>query len=399
MRVLVLTDRLPFPLSNGQNLRIYHFVKGLSDRHEFHLLTYGVEPHPHEIQSIFREIRAIGPRLGVPAPVPFMQRVRRAFAPDALVHFDPDARAALEGMLGQARFDLLWISGWEMLVYLPYVAPMPVLADIVDEGLLEYLHALRHPKDLPSTLVTIKRLIQTVRFERRYFAAADLCNVVADRDARWGRIAVPRARFAVVNNGVDTNYFAPGSYGAEPLSLVFEGNMGFRPNVDAAVHFITQIFPRIRQAVPGVRFYAVGSEPAPELLRLQAADVIVTGFVDDVRPYLGRSAVFVCPMRLGAGIKNKILQAWAMARAVVATPVACGGLRAVDGENLLVAASDEQFAASVVQLLNDPAKRESLGSKGRDTVLGYYTWERQSDEFDRVFHRTAEEFQKRGRHG
>src|SRR6185503_18255054 len=98
-----------------------------------------------------------------------------------------------------------------------------------------YLHALRHPKDLPSTLVTIKRLIQTVRFERRYFAAADLCNVVADRDARWGRIAVPRARFAVVNNGVDTNYFAPGSYGAEPLSLVFEGNMGFRPNVDAAV--------------------------------------------------------------------------------------------------------------------------------------------------------------------
>jgi glycosyltransferase involved in cell wall biosynthesis len=121
--------------------------------------------------------------------------------------------------------------------------------------------------------------------------------------------------------------------------------------------------------------------------------------VDDVRPYLGRSAVFVCPMRLGAGIKNKILQAWAMARAVVATPVACGGLRAVDGENLLVAASDEQFAASVVQLLNDPAKRESLGSKGRDTVLGYYTWERQSDEFDRVFHRTAEEFQKRGRRG
>ena len=150
--------------------------------------------------------------------------------------------------------------------------------------------------------------------------------------------------------------------------------MGFPPSVDAAVYFCQTIFPLVQRAVPKTKLYLVGKDPAPVIGALQGPNVVVTGYVDDVRPYLSRASVFVCPMRKGAGIKNKILQAWAMGKPVVATPIALGGLKSEVGESVLVASDPKEFAKLVIMLLSDKQQRQSIGKKALDTVRKYHDW-------------------------
>ena len=153
----------------------------------------------------------------------------------------------------------------------------------------------------------------------------------------------------------------------EPATLVFEGNMMFGPNVDAARRLALEILPIVRAAIPAARLVLVGRDPAPEVRALAGESVEVTGTVDDVRPFLARGTVFACPMRLGSGIKNKILQAWAMARPVVATPASLGGLAAHDEDNLLVREDNLGFSEAVIELIRDPARvRTTRGARPLD---------------------------------
>ncbi|HRY90479.1 MAG TPA: glycosyltransferase family 4 protein, partial [Rubrivivax sp.] len=158
-----------------------------------------------------------------------------------------------------------------------------------------------------------------------------------------------------------------------------EGRMDFPPNVDAVLWFVAEVLPLVQRQRPGVKFWAVGNKPAPEVLALAGDAVTVTGWVDDVRPWLDRAALFVAPMRMGAGIKNKVLQAWAMGKAVVATPAAIGGLLAEPGANLEVAEGAEALAERIVQLLQDRERRTALGRAARATIEAHYTWARRAE--------------------
>ena len=239
-------------------------------------------------------------------------------------------------------------------------------------------------RSLGSLAGLARQLVTWVRWERHYFARATCCLFVSEIDARWARRVVPGLRTRVVENGVDADFFRPLGTPEDWPSVVFEGNQGFPPNVDAARHFATRVLPQVRRAVPDCRFFVVGRDPDPAVQRLASDHVVVTGRVDDVRPWLDRASMFVCPMRLGAGIKNKILQAWAMAKPVLATPTAVGGLAAVPDENILVAGSGAPFARAVVRLLQDPMARAELGKKGRDTVLTRYAWEQQAQALEAI---------------
>jgi polysaccharide biosynthesis protein PslH len=158
--------------------------------------------------------------------------------------------------------------------------------------------------------------------------------------------------------------------------MVFVGAFQHHPNVDAMLHFCRAILPRIRLRVPDAEFVIVGSGPSPSVAALgETPGIEVTGFVEDIRPYMAESSVYVVPLRLGVGIRGKILEAWAMRMAVVATPVACAGLHYEQGRNILVGGSDEDFAEHVVTLLNDPVARDRLGSEGRRLAEEQYGWE------------------------
>ncbi len=198
------------------------------------------------------------------------------------------------------------------------------------------------------------------------------------RDADGFHRRHKRSPVRVVANGVDTEFFAPPRQPASapdaPADVVFLGHLSHPPNLDAAWYLLREIAPRLRALAPAARCVILGAQPPPEMLALRSQTVEVTGWVEDIRPWLWRCRVAVLPMRVGTGIKNKLLEAWACGCPVVATTRACQGIPARHGDNLLVADTPQEIAAAAARIINDEDLRLALGRRGRQTVLDNFTW-------------------------
>jgi glycosyltransferase involved in cell wall biosynthesis len=213
------------------------------------------------------------------------------------------------------------------------------------------------------------------REEGRTWKRADACLVTSDRERVIVEGISPRTLVAVIPNGVDLDYFSnPGVKVIDRSAIVFTGRMNYRPNADAAIHFVRDILPTVLRARSDAVFYVVGSDPPPEVRKLAGPNVVITGAVDDVRPYLHRSAVVVAPIRAGSGTRLKILEALAAGKGVVSTSLGCEGLDLEDGGDLLLADSAAKFAAEVVRLLDDPGLSAAVGARGACRVAQAYGW-------------------------
>lgn len=298
-------------------------------------------------------------------------------------------RYHLQRILQERYYDVLWVSGWDLVTSLPRVQKVPWLADIIDDGVLEYWREVLSARTLTRFMRALKRLIMIYLFERRYFSSAARVLLVSEVDAASFQRVCPGASVDILHNGVDAEYFQPLGTLEEPLNIVFEGRIDFPPNTDGLLYFCSKVLPLIRKEIADVRFTIVGKSPPPEILALTNAHIEVTGYVDDVRPYLDRAAVFVCPLRKGAGIKNKVLQAWSMGKAVVATTPSTGGLATREGKNILIRDDPEGFAEAVIMLLANDSARRQLGSRARQTILEHYTWQTQVAQLERILEKTA----------
>lgn len=209
------------------------------------------------------------------------------------------------------------------------------------------------------------------RFETRWCRRYDLVTTVSGEDAAWVRDVAGHPAVEVVPLPLDAGYFAPLEGAAEvPGRIVFTGLMNHPPNADAAVFFARDVLPRLRARVPAAHLQVVGRQPAPAVLGLRALPgVEVCGAVPDVRPHLAAAQAVVVPLRFGAGARQKVLEAWAMQRCVVSTPLGAEGLGATDGVDLLLAEGADALAESVAAALLDPALRERVRRPGRARVL------------------------------
>ncbi len=230
------------------------------------------------------------------------------------------------------------------MVSIPAQRSIPVLADAVDDGVLEHWRLLKNSASALDAIRALKLLLMNYLFERRYFGPADAVLFAPIRCLGSSAECRGRTPTFSIANGVDTDYFAPDTGQSSADAVVFEGNIGFGPNADGVRHFVRDILPLIHKRRPDVQFWIVGKDPPADVVSMSSELIHVTGYVDDVRPFVRDAAVFVCPLRMGAGIKNKLLQAWSMGKAVVATPASVGGLSALNGENVLIGDSDEAFA-------------------------------------------------------
>lgn len=389
MRILVLSDKV---LSRrlGDGLRVHGLLNPLARKHHFDLICFSrsnevLEP---ELRSIFRNVTL------VPAPTPMRSPLlRRAFKSISAGDFKLTSeamRTEVEAAIRTQNYDLILEEAANTIPNLPD-GPLgaPLIVDSIDEPLLRELRALRHApwRDRPEHLYRAWRFW---RYERAMLKRADLNVYVSEVDAGVYNRYFPGRKTAVVPNGVDTDYFAPMQVSPDSSYVVFEGNMNFEPNVDTARVLVEEILPRLRKRVAGARVGLIGRNPAEVVRALASERVEVTGTVEDVRPYLARAAVFACPMRLGSGIKNKILQAWAMGRPVVATSESLGGICAKDGVNILVRDDPQAFADAVAELMLDPQRAGELGKAGRGTVEGQYSWQQRSLQLDQLFAEVVE---------
>jgi glycosyltransferase involved in cell wall biosynthesis len=220
--------------------------------------------------------------------------------------------------------------------------------------------------------------LQASRLERY---EAEICHrfpvnvMVSDADAGTLAGISPGSRTAVVPNGVDTSYFTPRDDRQTP-TVVFTGGMNMFANRDAVEWFVDDVWPEVLRQVPQARFVAIGQRPSAKILAAAEAHASIEapGHVPDVRPWVGPAAVYVVPMRVGGGTRLKVLDAMAQGKAMVATRLGAEGIEAEDGRHLLLADSAADFAARVVELLRDPARRLTLGTAARQRVEERYAW-------------------------
>lgn len=393
-RSLSLLALSPVPLGalrTGHGLRVHHMLRRLAVRHRITLVHWSEDRdrsnEAGEVASM-RVVPCEGPSL---AQASGLRRLARAFS---LRHPYPSSipmRETVRMLVASGGFDVVLAFHPALLDLAAEVRGLPVVADFVDEPVLGALRQLRAAGGGLALARLARFAVAAARYERLHCRNVSTCVVVGEDDARWLRRVVSGAVVRVVPNGVDSDYFRPAGTATEPYLLVFTGRMDFPPNIAAVLHFHRRILPRIRRRCPQVRWAVVGAEPVPEVRSLQAdPSVTVTGFVEDVRPHLESAAVVVSPLVTGSGIKTKVLEAWAMSRPVVATPLGCTGLRAHDGENLRIAGHPEEFAARVLELFQDPSEAAELGRAGRLTVLRHYDWDSQANRLEGILYDTLE---------
>lgn len=205
--------------------------------------------------------------------------------------------------------------------------------------------------------------------------------VVSDLDGARLLEILPGARTAIVANGVDTEFFTPGPDDVDPLEFVFSGRMNWYPNEHAMLLFLEQLWPRIKRQEPRARMVVVGMNPTPALQRLAASlpDVTVTGFVPDAREPVRRAAVYVCPILDGGGTRLKVLDALALGKAIVGTPLSVEGIAVTDGVDAVVRPFGDEFVDAAVALLRDATRRAKMARAARDLAVSRYDWAAISD--------------------
>jgi glycosyltransferase involved in cell wall biosynthesis len=382
MRVLLLCERYPDSYRDGLLLRILHLLKHLAKNHRFDLLCQHGGVADGEPPKLFDHIWT------APAPpVRAGQGWRGLFAGwDArdLYQRNPEIVRLLQEEIDPTNYDVVWDAGARMLMNLPdRWSGVPVVAELVDDMVLTIGRAARKTPWSLQRLRLMKYSTVHRRYERDCLQRAAVCCVVSDDDAASFR-SVSRVPVRVARNGVDAEFFAPGAEPEIPGRLVFEGSMSFGPNLSAAIFLVEQVMPLVWSRRPDASVVLVGRDPPPKLLALENERVLVTGSVDDVRPFVRQAQVFMCPLLDGAGIKNKLLQAFSMGKAVVATPVSVGGLGAQDGTHLLVRDSAPALAEAALRLLDDAALRARLGGAARTLVHETLTWPVQAIAFEAV---------------
>jgi sugar transferase (PEP-CTERM/EpsH1 system associated) len=372
-----------WPADAGGRLRSFHLLAELARRHRITVLTThapGEDP-----SGLATALPALAEVASVPFAVPGRRSARFAAAllrswlsplPVDLHKFRcPALRAEVDRRLVTGAYDLCVADFLSATASVPPRAPVPVVlfAHNVEHRIWRRLAAVeRRPLVRPLLEVEWRKLR---RAEARACAAARLTLAVSEADRDVLRTLAPGADVRAVPTGVDTDYFAPRHGAEEPGRLAFIGSMDWYPNEDAALHFLATILPRIRREAPEARLEVVGRNPSRRLREAaREAGAAVTGTVPDVRPYLAEAAVVVVPLRVGGGTRLKIFEALAMGKAVVSTGVGAEGLPIEPGTHYERADDPEQFAAAVVSLLRDPARRRALGKAGRRLVESRHTW-------------------------
>jgi glycosyltransferase involved in cell wall biosynthesis len=222
-----------------------------------------------------------------------------------------------------------------------------------------------------------KQAERLAAYERLKCREYDMNIFMSEIDAAEMRDGIPDLKSTVIPNGVDVMYFQPKETLGDPPSLIYAGGMNMFANKDAVLYFLKEIWTHIRDAIPEVVFYAVGQDPPGELLEIASRDsqIRVTGYVDDVRPYISNACVYVVPLRIGGGTRLKVLDAMAMGKAIVSTSIGCEGIDISPGKNVILADDPRSFSDGTIDVIRNRVKRTNLGIEARKLVETRYSWD------------------------
>nr|WP_314542792.1 TIGR03087 family PEP-CTERM/XrtA system glycosyltransferase [uncultured Massilia sp.] len=383
--LLLLIHRIPYPPNKGDKIRSYHLLKHLARHYRVHLATFVDDPDDWQYVPHVEALCASSHFAGMK---PLLARVKSLSAllknRSLSLEYYRDAGMArwVRDTVAAHKIDRVLVFSSAMAQYAdPYRGARRVVdfCDVDSDKWRQYADK----KSFPMSWLYRYEADQLLRYERQVARDYDASLFVSAPEADLFRQLAPEstAKIGHFNNGVDTDYFSPeqsyaSPYAAGERALVFTGAMDYWPNVDAVQWFAHEVFPQLRARFADARFYIVGARPAQAVQDLgKLPGVVVTGTVPDVRPYIAHAAVAVAPLRIARGIQNKVLEAMAMATAVVVSPQALEGIEAEPGSELVLAEDANAFVDAVSGLLTGQQDAAAaIGRAARAKVQRRYSW-------------------------
>jgi polysaccharide biosynthesis protein PslH len=391
MKILFLSGWFPFPPRNGSELRIYNLLRGLGQQHRVTLLSFADEPDSAAVAA--PELTAICEQVtAVPRPVfnPYSRRAKLGFfslKPRSIIDtYSPAMANHIRQALASDQYDLVIASQTMMAAYAPSFAGTPALFEEVEIALLyeQYTQADSWRGRLRRGLTWTKH--------RRYlagllshFGAATVVSKI-ERDLLQAYVQADRP-VVVIPNCVDVGSYAGVTAARQPARLIYTGSFGYYVNYDAMRWYLGEVHPLVAAAMPEVEAVITGDHkglPLPP-----ANNLTLTGFVDDVRPYIASSTISLAPILEGGGTRLKILEAMALHTPVVSTSKGAEGLDVEPGHHLLIADTPAEFATAVLSLLSSPAKAQFLAANAYHLVSTHYNWEAILPKFLELVEKTA----------
>jgi glycosyltransferase involved in cell wall biosynthesis len=388
MRILFLSQIVPYPPHGGVLQRGYNLLRELARSHEIHLLAF-IHPDILPDRKALEEsraklleflpgveyfpLRAKNSRAG--RLLTFAQAAVSPLPFSVIAHHSRPFERRVHQMLSEQEFDLVHFDTIALARFKSgrIQVPCVVTHQNIESTLLE--RRARVEKQLPVRLYVRWQARKLRSYEIRHCPRFDHNVMVSAVDGEQLKRMAPGVETTVVANGVDIEYFSPrGDPGGK--SLIYVGGMNMFANRDAVLYFLESMWPRIQELHPESIFTIVGTDPPEELVRRAQEDrsIRVTGWVDDVRPYIAEAALYVVPLRVGGGTRLKIADAMAMGKAIVSTSIGCEGIELEDGVNAVIADEPGAFVRAVDGLLQEHDRRRAMGAAARLLAENSYSW-------------------------
>ncbi len=394
MKILWLSHLVPYPPKGGALQRSYNLVREIAKYHELTLLAFiqvdqlrtmfdtveaGLAEAKDHLKQYCEQVEF------VEIPCERSRYGKHLLALKSLLTRDPysinwlksdDTLAAIKSINKQVQFDLVH---FDTISLAPYIDEFPDIPRVLGHHNIES-HMMLRRAELETN--PMKKFYfwqegeKLRRYEKKVCSAFDLHVTCSQLDSERLAGIVPGLTIHDIPNGVDVEYFYPQPKNEKQKHLIFAGRLSWYPNREAMLFFAREVWPVLKKRDPGIVMNVVGSSPPGELRNLASKDnnFRIHGFVNDVRDYISSASVYVCPIRDGGGTKLKMLDSFAMGMATVAHPIACEGLEAKDGQNVLLANTAVEFSEKIFQLVEDSGLRKNIGLNARNIAVEKYAF-------------------------
>jgi glycosyltransferase involved in cell wall biosynthesis len=383
MKLLFVTPFLPSPPRFGGQRRLDGLMRSLAKRHEVDVISFTAtdeftEPSLADTRSYCADVVTFRDLEFADRRKKRLLQLRSFISHRSYEHLlfarRSEFEARLQRMIDAGGYEIVQFEFAQMAAF--RARAQGKTRFVLDEHNIEFDIVRRTAEadvSLGRKLYSAVNWRKLKREERRSWRRFDGVTVTSERDAHVLRDLNPSARVAVIPNGVDIERFMPPEQAPDSDSLLFFGAVNYHPNFDGITHFIDNVFPKILAQKPNTKLWIVG--PAPDsIIARRNQNIEVTGFVDQVEPYIDRAGVVIVPLRIGGGTRLKIVEAMAKAKGIVSTRVGAEGIDVVNEEHALLADTDQDFADSTLRVMGDQALAKRLGQAARQLAERSYAW-------------------------